>query len=237
MGVLVILNFHDPKLQRVDTRFIYEPTGKFVDNRGYILEKVKDYWQSRKFKHDRVQFREKNNYDQGMITWKRSICKLEDKDTDMQYINKLQNTFSRDLWEKLNVSSFKSINIKFYFIKEQEILFNEVANKLKNLYSVSEQVFETVGLPYSDIGIPIVFEDSETKVNFKFGPMEQKQMLDENIFSAAESLPEVAIFSRVEYKYKEPDDTRVRNMIQSANEFARNNCLEFIRKSIEEIGE
>lgn len=214
-------------LKRVLARFSYDHTGAFIDNRGFLLQKVDEYWENREFKYDRVAFREKNEYNQGMFTWNQAYINLEDISNPGNVADRLHNTFSQEVWKKIGVDSFNEARFDIYLVEKANTSFEGLFEQLKTLLNIDKDSFDIIKTPFTDIGFSMDFEESNNKMTLIFGPMEKEQMIGQ-YFKSEKTLPEVGLFCKSTYIINYSKDTKVKKPYNEALTWVEEKVIPFL---------
>ena len=79
----------------------------------------------------------------------------------------LQSINNELQWEEIT-----RIGVRTISAKEVSISFNSLCGKFKNYFFQDNEFINQA----KDVGIPLVFKDGDSKINFNFGPMEKDQL-------------------------------------------------------------
>ncbi len=227
----------DKKLiRRIEVELRYPPTGDFVDNRGFLLKKFKEHWDFRSFKHDRVECGDNDNSGNSIITWNQSYINIEDKPNYGNYSDIIRNTFSRRLWEEINVKEFTYLRFSIYFLEEEpELSYKKMNEKYLSLLNISDSTFDLISMDHTDIGfLSNVFEDENKKITITFGPTTISQMKSK-FFNYHENLPENGHLQKVDIEFKVSKENKIMPILDEIKGFLNQEFLPFMNKIIEKI--
>ncbi|KXS48708.1 MAG: hypothetical protein AWL62_1705 [Halanaerobium sp. T82-1] len=230
------MNIDIKSIRRIELELRYPPTGDFVDKRGALLKRLKKYWDFRSFKHDRVECGNNDNSGTGIITWKQSYINVEGEPNYGKYSDAIHNTFSRKLWDEINVEEFTYIRFSIYFLQEEsELSYEEMNEKYSSLLNINDSTFDFISMEHTDVGfLSNVFEDKNKKITLTFGPTDISQMKS-RFFNYHEDLPENGHIQKLNIEYKIPRENRLMVILKEIKEFINKEFIPFINKVIEKI--
>jgi len=219
----------DRLLRRVAVEIRFEHNGRFVDNRGRLLDIFASHWEWRQFKHDRIRVRSEGSNMEAEMTWNWLRFNMEVLPSFEEIRDAVQRALPDQIWRVLRLSRLAWLGCRsmmVYPVPEKE--FGALVDHFRRYYSVPKSSWDILESTLSDVGLAFVLEPNEqSKVNLTFGPMEKSQM--KTFFALEDGLPGVGVFVDCDYTWRDGcHPNAVGQFMSEATRFADKKVSSFV---------
>jgi len=177
-------------LQKAVLAVSYDPTGKFVDRRGKLLDQLDTPWAYRQYFNDKLVLRQKDLNAEGEVTWKSArfdIERLGDFDRCRDLLRKLVPPI---IWDTLGVSRLRIAALRVMLLHPHDD-FEDLVAKLLRLYSIPQSVWSPLGGSPADLACHFEFNSEPFRVTLWFSPALPRHL--EPALRSTEGLPDCAL--------------------------------------------